>query len=267
MPPPAGRQSWPSARHGIRRAAISFLLVALVLTLITLTWRQSRMFRDAETCYRMILEKNPEAWAAESNLGATLLQKGLVNDAIAHFQSVLEISPNNSDGARAAHLNLGNALLRKGLIDAAITHFEAALKIAPDAETHNSFGSALRRKRQFDQAIVHYEAALKISPQSTSALNNLAWLLATCSDALYRNGSRAIDLARKADSLSAGTSPVYLRTLAAAYAENSQFSEAAAIAQHALELVSKTGNTMLSAALTHELQLYQSGLPCHEPPR
>jgi len=253
--------------HGIRRHLVTFLFVSLILGLITLTWRQSRMFRDAETCFRMIIEKNPDAWAAESNLGLTLLEKGEVNDAIAHFQNVLEISPNNSDGARAAHLNLGNALLRKGSIDTAISHFEAALKIAPDAESHISFGSAFRRKGQFDQAIAHYEAALKISPQSTSALNNLAWLLATCPDALYRNGSRAVELARKADSLSAETSPVYLRTLAAAYAENSQFSEAAAIAQRALELVSKTGNTMLSAALTHELQLYQSGLPCHEPPR
>src|SRR5437870_371777 len=117
--------------HGTRRRVVTFLFVGLILALITLTWRQSWMFRDAETCYRMIIEKNPDAWAAESNLGLTLLEKGEVNDAIAHFQNVLEISPNNSDGARAAHLNLGNALLRKRSIDAAISHFEAAWKIGP----------------------------------------------------------------------------------------------------------------------------------------
>ena len=250
--------------HGIRRGVVTFLFVGLVLALITLTWRQSRMFRDAETCYRTIREKNPNAWAAQSNLGTALLQRGLVNDAIAHFQSVLEISPNNSDGAKAAHLNLGNALLRKGSIDDAISHFEAALKIGRDAEIHNSFGSALRRKGRFDQAIAHYEAALKISPQSTSALNNLAWLLATCPDALYRNGSRAVELARKADNLSAGTSPVYLRTLAAAYAETGQLADAIAAARSALELVP---NASLTAALHHELQLYESGLPSHEPQR
>ncbi|PYL15041.1 MAG: hypothetical protein DME30_12130, partial [Verrucomicrobia bacterium] len=184
-PVAAGGALFLEQLHGTRRRVVTFLFVGLILALITLTWRQSWMFRDAETCYRMIIEKNPDAWAAESNLGLTLLEKGEVNDAIAHFQNVLEISPNNSDGARAAHLNLGNALLRKRSIDAAISHFEAALKIAPDAETHNSFGSALRRKGQFNQAIAHYEAALEISPQSTSMLNNLAWLLATCPDALY----------------------------------------------------------------------------------
>ena len=266
-PVAAGGALFLEQLHGTRRRVVTFLFVGLILALITLTWRQSWMFRDAETCYRMIIEKNPDAWAAESNLGLTLVEKGEVNDAIAHFQNVLEISPNNSDGAKAAHLNLGNALLRKRSIDAAISHFEAALKIGPDAETHNSFGSALRRKGQFNQAIAHYEAALEISPQSTSVLNNLAWLLATCPDGLYRNGSRAVELARKVNSLSAGRSPVYLRTLAAAHAENGQFSEAVAVAQRALELVNETGNSVLSAALAHELQLYQSGLPCHEPAR
>jgi tetratricopeptide (TPR) repeat protein len=250
--------------RGIQRTIFAILSVGLVLALITLTWRQSRMYRDAETCYRTILEKNPNACAAQSNLGAALLQRGFVNDAIAHFQSVLEITPNNSDGAKAAHLNLGNALLRKGSIDDAISHFEAALKIAPDAEIHNSLGSGLRRKGRFGEAIAHYEAALKISPQSTSALNNLAWLLATCPDASFRNGSRAVELAKKADSVAARSSPVYLRTLAAAYAETGQFAEAIANARSALELVP---NGSLTAALHHELQLYESGLPCYEPQR
>ena len=59
------------------------------------------------------------------------------------------------------------------------------------------------------------------------ARNNLAWLLATSSDASIRDGNRAIELAKQAVQLSGGKDADYLRTLAAAYAETGRFAEAA----------------------------------------
>jgi len=57
------------------------------------------------------------------------------------------------------------------------------------------------------------------------ALNNVAWVLATCKDANQHNGKRAVELALKATKLMPDKA-YYFGTLAAAYARNGQFEEA-----------------------------------------
>ena len=42
-------------------------------TLGGLTWRQSRMYSDIETLYRMMIAANPDCWMAYNNLGAALV--------------------------------------------------------------------------------------------------------------------------------------------------------------------------------------------------
>ena len=266
-PVAAGAQLYLVRLGRTPRALGYFFCVTLLAVLSILTWRQSHMYRDAETCYRIVLERNPSAWAAQSNLGNALLQKGLVDEALVHLKTVLELSPAESAISQAAHVNMGNALLRKGLPDEAIAHFGEALRIRPDANVYNSLGSALHRQGKLTEAITAYEKALEMSPQSVSVLNNLAWLLATCSDASLRNGTRALELAHRANSISAGGNPVYLRTLAAAYAETEQFPDAIATAQHALELINQKANNSLGSVVRHELDLYQAGLPCRERPK
>jgi hypothetical protein len=56
-----------------------------------------------------------------------------------------------------------------------------------------------------------------------------------------------------------------LRTLAAAYAENGQFSRAAEIATSAMDLAETQRNRALVQALRNEIALYQSGLRYREP--
>ena len=63
-----------------------------------------------------------------------------------------------------------------------------------------------------------YRTALTLGDNATVAAN-LAWLLATTSDDDLRNGKQALELARKADSLSGGQHPLVRHTLAAALAE------------------------------------------------
>jgi hypothetical protein len=78
-----------------------------------------------------------------------------------------------------------------------------------------------------------------------------------------RNGSEAIQLAERADSVSSRSEkhPTVLRILAAAYAEAGRFGEAKETAQHALEASNLQGNTTLSNALRDEIALYELGLP------
>jgi len=96
------------------------------------------------------------------------------------------------------------------------------------------------------------------------AHNNLAWLLATCPDASLRDGSRAVELARKAEQLAGSSHPEIFDTLAAAYAEAGQFSEAMETAKKALQLASAQHNSAMADAVRARLKLYEANSPYRE---
>ena len=68
-------------------------------------------------------------------------------------------------------------------------------------------------------------------------------------------------LAERANEATSGTNPLVLRILAAAYAQQGQFSEAIETAEHALKLATDQRNSALANALQSELDLYRNGLP------
>ena len=50
--------------------------LALLAILATLTFRQSRMYADKETLYRTTLDRNPNCWLVQNNLGNLLSDEG-----------------------------------------------------------------------------------------------------------------------------------------------------------------------------------------------
>jgi Flp pilus assembly protein TadD len=151
-------------------------------------------------------------------------------------------------------------------VDEAITQYQKALQSKPDnAKAENNLGNALLQKGSVGGAITHFQKALQLEPAQPTVQNNLAWLLATCPEPSLRDGNRAVELARQANTLSGGENPAILRTLAAALAEAGRFSEAVESAQRALPLAESQSNTMLAGQLQFEMKLYQSGSPCHLP--
>jgi tetratricopeptide (TPR) repeat protein len=142
----------------------------LLLTLGTLTWRQTKMYANAETLWETTIQRNPQCWLAHNNLGLILLDKGLAGEAAAHFQNALAIRPEYP----GAYNNLGMALMQKGQINEAIADFQKALQLDPNyAEAFNNLGAALLRKGQTDEAIASCQKALQIKPGYAEACNNL----------------------------------------------------------------------------------------------
>lgn len=78
----------------------------------------------------------------------------------------------------------------------------------------------------YQAAIDDYKMAIQIKTNSLSANNRLGWLLATCPDEKYRNGTNALKYAMSACDLSSWTDPICLNTYAAAQAETGNFSDA-----------------------------------------
>src|SRR5213082_480915 len=250
---------------------------------------------EAIAHYRTALQMQPDFWDADYNLGSALLGKGEVDEAILYCDKAVAKQPNDPDAQVAlanallqkkriddsivhyqkavairpdyflARYGLGHALLEKGQLDAAIEHSRAALLIQPNnADCQTILAIALDEEGQSVEAVKHYEKALEISPQSVSALNNLAWLLATGSNASLRNGARAIQLATQADQLSGGTNALVLRTLAAAYAEAGQFGKAIESARTAMQLGRSQRADSLVTELQQQIALYELALPYRE---
>jgi protein O-mannosyl-transferase len=213
---------------------------------------------EAIAYYRDALEINSNNAEAHNNLGNVLIRKGRVDEGIVHFQKALEINPKLAE----AHSNLGNAFMQKGQAEAAIAQYKKALEINPNhAGIHNNLGLAYSQHGAVKDGMSEYEKALEINPQFADAQNNLAWALATCPEAALRNGTKAVELAEKADRLSKGEDPNIIGTLAAAYAEARRFSEAIATAERAMLLASAKKNTAMADALQRQIKSYKAGFP------
>ena len=197
----------------------------------------------------------------ENSLAAALTHKGLLEEAIDHYEKAAEMQPDYGD----AYLNLGSVLFRQGRTDEAISLWRKAAATQPeDGSFHAILGDEFLKKGLRKDAIAEYERATRIFPRDFVARNNLAWLLATSPDGSIRDGKRAVELAEQTMQLSSGKDANYLRTLAAAYSEVGRFSEAIALAQQAAALATMQGKTDVANRLRKDLVLYQEQVPLRE---
>lgn len=85
-------------------------------------------------------------------------------------------------------------------------------------------------------AVNHWVGPMATEGENPHAMNLLAWTLATARDDSVREGERAVELARKANALTAWQIASYIDTLAAAYAELGRWEQAEAIQKLAIDL-------------------------------
>ena len=250
---------WGAKRHA-GRAALGGLMAAVLGVLIVCAWQQTTYWKNNETLWIRALGCTTDNDVAHVNVGAALEQKGQVDEAITQYQVALKINPGFSE----AQFNLGLILLQTGRLDDAIIHFQKGLQIKPDnAKAQSNLGFALMQTGGMDDAITHLQKALQLEPDDPAIQNNLAWVLAACPRASLRNGGKAVQLAQRANDLAGGENPIYLRTLAAAFAETGRFGDAMSAAQKAMELARAAGRQDMAAQLNDDLKRYQAGLPLH----
>ncbi len=97
----------------------------------------------------------------------------------------------------------------------------------------------------------------------STPLNDLAWELATASDAPVRNGQWAIICAEQAVAKTHRTNPGFLDTLAAAYGEAGQFDKAVSTQKEAVRL--SANNPADNHDFLSRLKLYESQTPYRQP--
>ena len=259
---------------------------SLILVLTLLTHQRAEAYSTPEKLFRDTLAKNPQAWAAHNDLGAALAAQTNYAAAEAEFKASLQANPDNNPDALA---NLAQIAAIEGKLAASESGFRAALKLKPfDAPTHRNFAMTLAQEGKPREAVAEFKAAvslrpdpqtrldlaglyfqtgdpaaaadqfrqiLRVKPDCVEALNNLAFFLATASDAKLRDGAEAVRLAERALVLPPVNGMCVRGTLAAAYAEAGRFPDAAATAEKAIREETAAGDSR-SADLNRQLLVY-----------
>ena len=289
-----------AGRRSISRIAVATAAV-IIFALTWAAFVQTRYWHDSETLWTHALAVTSDNDFAHNNLAYLLVDRGELDDAISHFEAAAGIRSRKRDrhynvGSAFVQMNFADALVRKGQSDEAILHYERAIRLEPnyadpyynrgsvlfakgrideaiadwektlqlqpnDGGAHTCLGNALLRKGSLNEAIAQYEIAVTLGPQDPHSRNNLGWILATSSDAGIRDGAKAVDFAQQAVALSGGREPQFLRTLAAAYAENGSFPDAIVTAQQAAVIAGMQGKRELAKHVEEDLLLYRAHLP------
>jgi protein O-mannosyl-transferase len=149
-----------------------------------------------------------------------------------------------------------------------VTLFEHALAVTDENHVaHAQLGAALLARGREGEAIAHWKEAVRIAPGYLEAANNLAWQLATSSDASLRDPYLAVQLAERARKLAEPGDPAVLDSLAAAYAAAGRFAQAQKLAGRAARLAGTRGETALAAAIAERRALYAEQRPYVQPER
>lgn len=206
-----------------------------LLELGDLYMRRAR-FDDAQHVLQEAVRNYPNSMAAVYALGVAYAALGQRDNAFSAFEKATHLDPRDPAPYRAA----GRLHMELGAVDKAVDFFDRGLKMRPEfVPLMMDRGEALARQLRWEDAVKQMERAAKHDPKSEEvqlrladvyygaskfdaaeaayrralvlnenlplAYNNLAWM------ALQHHNAppRAIDLARKAVSMSPNSAPFY----------------------------------------------------------
>jgi len=251
---------------------------------------------EARNNYETFIEQNPDVAAAHRNLAEILMEQGEFEEAGNHLQTAIRLDPETAADSRG---KLGVALFQLGELEQAVAELNQALEQGADSRQYGFFhGLALAahgktaeaadawrnviaragphgpsyfelarlaaQEGRYAWAIGDLRKAMAAAPRWPEPLNYLAWLLATHPDERFRDGQLAVRLAETALQLQPEPQASFVDTLAAALAENGQFSQAVIHARRAIELAESSGTPQQVAAYQERLVLYEQGRPYRE---
>lgn len=104
---------------------------------------KDKKFADAEVEFRKGLDKAPENFITNFNLGDAYYQQKRYDEALKSYQSALSQAKTKNDKAKVYH-NIGNSLLKSNQLQESINAYKNSLKLNPnDEETKYNLSYAL----------------------------------------------------------------------------------------------------------------------------
>jgi len=203
---------------------------------------------------------DPKYVPAYVNRGDIYKNKGEYDRAIADYGESIRLDP----GHVPAYINRGLAYAAMHNNDKAMADYNQAIQLDPKSRLgYINRGLLHEAGGDYQGAFDDFEKAIQLDSGDAYACNNLAWLLATCPKAAFRDGRKAVEFANKACELTRWKNPAWVDTLAAACAEAGDFAQAIKWETSYLEAPSLPKSN--AAEATSRLKLYQARQPFRVP--
>jgi superkiller protein 3 len=201
---------------------------------------------EAITYNRVALALRPESPGVWLSLGVALCRKGEIEESLAAYQQAARLKPDYA----WAHCDLGDCFNRMGRPDQAIAECQEALRLKPDFPCALiNLAAALGEQGKPAEAITALEHAFRLDPDFAGTRNQLAWLLATCPDAKFRDAKRAVGLAQEAVQITPNADN--LNTLGIAYYRAGKCRDAIQTLERATKLHSGDAYDWFFLAMAH----------------
>jgi tetratricopeptide (TPR) repeat protein len=220
-------------------------------------------FRQFNEVVRLAPQQGPDETASKAHysLGVLHASAGHRREAVTHLTAALQFNPNYLEARQA----LGDALSRAGQPEAALPHYAEVVRLNPrGAEARLGYAMALVRVGRYREARDWLVESTRVLPDDARLRHTLARLLAAAPDAAARDGQQALALSEQLLAVVGKTTDMG-ETLAMAYAEVGNFSQAASIQRSVLESASQAGLSADVRRMTANLRLYERGQACRTP--
>ncbi len=149
-----------------RGPALAAAGAAWLLVLAPLARVQADSWKNSEVLFRHGVAAVPGNWPAHHSLGIVLARRGEIEEAVAQFQTTLEIEPEFPK----AHFNLGLARARQGRPEEAILQYREALRFDPGyVRARYNLASLLLKQGRPGEAVEHLERLIAREPRFAGA--------------------------------------------------------------------------------------------------
>ena len=153
-----------------------------ILTIAAQEHLQLGKFYTAEQIYLQMLEIDATAKTFLS-LGSAVSQQGRYEEAIAHWQSAINLQANNLQ-ANNLQIDQAEAYQRQAEVwqklgdwQEAIAAYTQAIHGHPTAQMHSAIGWCLGQQGDWQTAEAHFRQALDLDPKNSSFYGDLGWAL------------------------------------------------------------------------------------------
>jgi tetratricopeptide (TPR) repeat protein len=170
-------------RQRLLPSALASVVTATVVlgVLASLTWKQTKVWRNTETLFAHAVEVDPTAISANYLYGKFLYDNGRHAEAIPRARYVLSKWPNSADTRNLAGLHsfLGSSLAYLGYYDAALNEYQTAIELDPSRdEALYNIGMVYAWQGEVEKAEKYFEQTLRLRHGNNEIHSEIAKALA-----------------------------------------------------------------------------------------